>query len=111
MLLVAAGLLFALGLVIIHAALTPAPMQITQKDIDAAVLHTLETVQMPSRAAKAYEAVRRSVVRVRGTTTDQREEGFKTAMKEEFSGIEVLETQFNENDANKAASLLQAPQV
>ena len=42
------------------------------------------------------------------STTDQREEGFKTAIKEEFSGIEVLETQFNENDANKAASQLQA---
>jgi ribose transport system substrate-binding protein len=42
------------------------------------------------------------------STTDQREEGFKTAMKEEFAKIEVLETQFNENDANKAASQLQA---
>ena len=40
--------------------------------------------------------------------TDQREEGFKLEMKENFPKIEVLETQFNENDANKAASLLQA---
>lgn len=42
------------------------------------------------------------------STTDQREEGFKAAMKDEFPKIEVLETQFNENDANKAASQLQA---
>ncbi|MGL4311901.1 MAG: ABC transporter substrate-binding protein [Paracoccaceae bacterium] len=41
------------------------------------------------------------------STTDQREEGFKIAMAEEFPGITVLETQFNDNDANKAASQLQ----
>ncbi len=41
------------------------------------------------------------------STTDQREEGFKAAMAEEFPGITVLETQFNDNDANKAASQLQ----
>ena len=39
---------------------------LTQKDIDAAVLHTLETKTLPSPAARAYEAVRRSVVLVRG---------------------------------------------
>ncbi|BDA84420.1 ribose ABC transporter substrate-binding protein [Aureimonas sp. SA4125] len=42
------------------------------------------------------------------STTDQREEGFKAEMAENFPGISVLETQFNENDANKAASQLQA---
>ena len=42
------------------------------------------------------------------STTDQREEGFKLSIKEEFPKIEVLETQFNDNDANKAASQLQA---
>lgn len=41
------------------------------------------------------------------STTDQREEGFKEAMKAEFPKITVLETQFNEDDANKAASQLQ----
>jgi len=41
------------------------------------------------------------------STTDQREEGFKDEMKK-YSGIEVLETQFNDDDANKAASQLQA---
>jgi len=42
------------------------------------------------------------------STTDQREEGFKLEMQEKFPNIEVLETQFNENDANNAASQLQA---
>jgi ribose transport system substrate-binding protein len=42
------------------------------------------------------------------STTDQREEGFKAEMAENFPNIEVLETQFNENDANNAASQLQA---
>jgi ribose transport system substrate-binding protein len=41
------------------------------------------------------------------STTDQREAGFKSAMAEEFPNVVVLETQFNDNDANKAASQLQ----
>ena len=43
----------------------PAPL--TQKMIDAAVLHTLETKTLPSQAARAAAAVRPSVVLVRGT--------------------------------------------
>jgi len=42
------------------------------------------------------------------STTDQREEGFKLAMSELFPDVEVLETQFNDDDANKASSQLQA---
>ena len=41
------------------------------------------------------------------STTDQREEGFKLEMKS-HSNIEVLETQFNDDDANKAAAQVQA---
>ncbi|MFZ1429888.1 MAG: ABC transporter substrate-binding protein [Geminicoccaceae bacterium] len=41
------------------------------------------------------------------STTDQREEGFKAAMAQ-FPDVTVLETQFNDNDANKAASQVQA---
>ncbi len=76
-LLIAAGVLLAAGLVYFHAAFTPPQPALTQKDIDAAVLHTLENVQLPSHASKAYEAVRRSVVRVRGVTSDQREDGYQ----------------------------------
>ena len=42
------------------------------------------------------------------STTDQREEGFKLEMSENFPNVEVLETQYNNNDANNAASQLQA---
>ena len=65
-LLVAAGAAVALAVVGGYAALSPKPQRLTQQDIDAAVLHTLENNALPSPAAKAYEAVRRSVVRVRG---------------------------------------------
>jgi S1-C subfamily serine protease len=40
------------------------PRVLTQKDIDAAVLQTLQKNVLPSQAAKAYENVRPSVVRV-----------------------------------------------
>ena len=41
------------------------------------------------------------------STTDQREEGFKDEMKA-HPGITVLQTQFNDDDANKAASQVQS---
>ena len=41
------------------------------------------------------------------STTDQREEGFKNEMKK-HPNITVLETQFNNDDANKAASQFQS---
>ncbi len=42
------------------------------------------------------------------STTDQREEGFKAEMAENFPNVEVLDTQFNENDASLAASQFNA---
>ncbi len=42
------------------------------------------------------------------STTDQREEGFKAEMSENYPDIEVLDTQYNENDASLAASQFQA---
>ena len=48
-----------------------------------------------------------SNVRAGVSTTDQREQGFRAEMKL-HPGITVLGTQFNDNDANKAASQLQA---
>src|SRR5437868_9975639 len=41
------------------------------------------------------------------STTDQREQGFKDEMKK-YPDITVLETQFNDDDANKAASQFQS---
>ena len=65
-LLVLAGALVALVLVALQASNAPVPRQLTQRDIDAAVLRTLETKPLPSRAAQAYDLVKQSVVRVRG---------------------------------------------
>jgi len=61
----AAGIAIALGAVYGYDALRPAAHALTQEDIDSAVLHTLETKTLPSQAARAYEAIRGSVVRVR----------------------------------------------
>ena len=59
----AAAALFAL--VLAYEATKPVARAFTQADIDAAVLHTLETKTLPSTAARAYEVIRPSVVRVR----------------------------------------------
>lgn len=53
-------------------------------------------------------AVYVSNVRPGISTTDQREEGFKQELAENFPNIEVLETQYNENDSSTAASQFQA---
>jgi S1-C subfamily serine protease len=88
-LLVAAALV-ALAIVLIHAALTRAPRALSQDDIDAAVLHTLETTRLPSHAAVAYEGVRRSVVRVHGTAYAKEQEGH--AMNGIGSGVVIVDT-------------------
>ncbi|HXH03555.1 MAG TPA: trypsin-like peptidase domain-containing protein [Candidatus Competibacteraceae bacterium] len=59
-------MLFGLLLLLAYAFINPAPRKITQEDIDAAVLHTLENKAVPSTAARAYRIIRPSVVRVRG---------------------------------------------
>ncbi len=50
--------------------LGPPRQMLTQKDIDAAVLHTLANQELPSRTAKAAALVWPSVVRVRAFGTD-----------------------------------------
>jgi|SRR5687767_1292168 len=68
---VAAAGALALLVVFTHAWINPSSRQITQEDIQAAVLHTLETNALPSPAAKAYEVIRPSVVRVRRMEADK----------------------------------------
>jgi S1-C subfamily serine protease len=64
------GLVAAL-LVITYGTRPPASQSLTQKEIDAAVLHTLETKPLPSPAAKAWQVIQPSVVRVRGLEQDE----------------------------------------
>jgi S1-C subfamily serine protease len=63
-----------------------APRELTQDDIDAAVMHTLDTKTPPSVYAKAFEAIRPSVVRVKNMTYDQDED----ADRERGSGTGVV---------------------
>jgi serine protease DegQ len=61
----AAGALIALAIVYGNNLLHPPAHALTQEDIDDAVMHTIETKTLPSQAARAYDAIRGSVVRVR----------------------------------------------
>lgn len=59
------GCMLALAAMLIYSGMQRTPRVLSQEDIDAAVLHTLETKTFPSPAAKAFEKLRASVVRVR----------------------------------------------
>lgn len=89
-LLLGVGALVVLALVATHARLAPVAREITQKDIEAAVQHSLDTMPPASPAAKAYEAVSPSVVRVLGTA-EEREDG-KAAEKGIGTGVVVVDT-------------------
>ena len=66
----AAVLLIAAGALGQRAMFNP-PHALTQKQIDAAVRHSLEKEPLPSAYAKAYAAVRPSIVRVVGDDDDK----------------------------------------
>jgi len=89
-LLVAIGALLALGLVAGYQGFKPAPRVFTQEDIDAAVLHTLETKTLPSPMAKAYDAIRESVVRVRAMGPDE-EKGGEEVERGVGSGVVIVD--------------------
>jgi S1-C subfamily serine protease len=72
---VAFAALLSLLLVVGYTATKPPVREITQKDIDAAVLHTLDSNVLPSAAARAFEIVQHSVVRVRRLEHLAEEEG------------------------------------
>jgi S1-C subfamily serine protease len=61
-----AGAFLALALMLGMQSLRPGARPVTQDDIDAAVRQSLEKEPLPSAAAKAYEAIIPSVVRVVG---------------------------------------------
>ena len=64
------GAVALLGLAVLALAallLTQRPQRLTQDDIDAAVLHTLQTQALPSAARRAADQVLPSVVRVDGS--------------------------------------------
>jgi S1-C subfamily serine protease len=81
----------AIALLIVYAlgASMPPPRVITQKDIDAAVLKTLETKPLPSRAAQAYDVIKGAVVRVRGLGEEG--EADKDVERSVGTGVVILE--------------------
>jgi S1-C subfamily serine protease len=89
-LLLIAGALFALGVGGGYQMLKPPPRVYTQEDIDAAVLHTLETKTLPSVTAKAYDAIRESVVRVRAMGPDD-EKGGEEVERGVGSGVVIVD--------------------
>lgn len=86
----AAGLVLAFAGSLVTLLLSPHPQKITQKDIDAAVLYTLESLPRdPSPAAVASGIVGPSVVRVSrlsGTGEGATEEGVGTGVVVEEGG-------------------------
>ncbi|HSF48083.1 MAG TPA: trypsin-like peptidase domain-containing protein [Burkholderiales bacterium] len=86
---ISATVLFVLLLALTYAARTPSTRQITQEDIRAAVLHTLETNTLPSPMTKAYEVIRPSVVRVRGLGPDK--DGREDTEKSVGTGVVIVD--------------------
>jgi serine protease DegQ len=67
------------------------PRALTQKDIDAAVLHTLQTHNLPSAAAKAAAVVRPSVVRVLGLSGEDESSDKDSDERGTGSGVVITE--------------------
>lgn len=85
-----AGALLALTVVFLDGTSSGrATRQLTQKDIDDAVLRTLETKSLPSRAAQAYDVIKGSVVRVRGLGAEDSPE--KDVEHSVGTGVVILE--------------------
>ncbi|MCJ7799438.1 MAG: trypsin-like peptidase domain-containing protein [Polaromonas sp.] len=83
------ALLLALSLAV---ALRPAARPLTQNDIDAAVLKTLETTRLPSPAVKAYEAIIPSVVRVVGLGKNSKtKDGKEEAERSVGTGVVIVD--------------------
>lgn len=76
--LIAISALITVGALAVYSQLNTPQRVLTQKDIDNAVLHTLETKSLPSATARAAAIIRPSVVRVnrkgKGENEDDEEE-------------------------------------
>ncbi|MBI4332547.1 MAG: trypsin-like peptidase domain-containing protein [Chloroflexi bacterium] len=65
-LLLGAGIAIAVSAILVYDATRPAPQRLTQRDIDAAVVRSLEKIPpKPSFSSQVYEVIRPSLVRVR----------------------------------------------
>ena len=101
-----AGLLIGAIAIGVWMQQKPTARPLTQKDIDGAVLHTLATQTLPSRAAKAYEAVRPSVVKVIGSgyADDAKKEDAKPDDKKADKGDKAAKDAKAQKDVSKPDS-------
>jgi S1-C subfamily serine protease len=91
-LLVIGGVMLALAALLAHQLSQPKRIALTQEDIDKAVLHTLETKTLPSRAAKAADIVMPAVVRVEGYNGEENDEpGSGVQMQGVGSGVVIVD--------------------
>ncbi|MFN4998455.1 MAG: S1C family serine protease [Betaproteobacteria bacterium] len=84
------GLALGLGLAL-TAVLRDPPKPITQKDIDAAVMRSLQDNDLPSRTARAAKAVLPAVVRVRGYGRDPKRPKSSEKQLGVGSGVVIME--------------------
>lgn len=84
------AVLLLVGAVVALASLrSPAPRALTQHDIDQAVLHALQTQALPSAGARAWSAIRPSVVRVRAL--DPRQEDPMEVERNVGTGVVIVD--------------------
>ena len=82
------GLLALLLAISVSLPLRPEARKFTQNDINAAVLKTLETTILPSAAAKAYENIIPSVVRIVGSGKERDE---KDSARSVGTGVVIVD--------------------
>ncbi|NMM05951.1 trypsin-like peptidase domain-containing protein [Polaromonas sp.] len=85
------GLLALLLAISLSLSLRPAARKLTQNDINAAVLKTLESTILPSPAAKAYDIIRPSVVRVVGLGKETDKERKEDVDRSVGTGVVIVD--------------------
>jgi S1-C subfamily serine protease len=85
----AIGALSLLLVISLSTAMRPAPQKLTQQDINAAVLKTLETTVLPSAASKAYQTIIPSVVRIVGLGKEK--DGKESGERSVGTGVVIVD--------------------
>ncbi|HYC42006.1 MAG TPA: trypsin-like peptidase domain-containing protein [Noviherbaspirillum sp.] len=88
LLLMTVPVLLSVLLFLAYTWLAPVERRFTQRDIDAAVLHTLENKTLPSEESKAYARIRPSVVRV---VQEGEENGPHKGMRGVGTGVVIID--------------------
>ena len=89
-LLVASSVLLSMLLFLAFGGSQPQSPRLTQKDIDAAVMHTLDQTIVPSAESKAFAVIRQSVVRVSQVGAEKGTE--KEKLRGIGTGVVVVDT-------------------